>query len=347
MSVAKVYSQRLGAIGDEQFEAVAARLNLGRFVKAAPTTSGLFGQNVFVTTSEGEFVLRGAPHWVKDLGETEYRREDRWQFTKEVFFARQLHERTQAPVPWPMLHDAAGDIFGWPYLVMPRMPGICFDERGILKALPDEDRRGVAAALGAMLAEMQRLTWPFAGDFAPSVELRPYPDGFTQHVIRETRDHVRTAQASGAFDAQDLDWLEEAEARALAVADVLRPNTYVHCDYKLNNVTVMKDDGGGWRVSGLFDLHEARFGDGALDLVRQACSYLDTDVAQARVFVEAYRARVPADPALGERLPLYVLNDRMKFWDFFTRPDSVADWTKDKTFRGWARRHMDGMLALL
>ena len=59
MQEATVYSERLGAIGDEQFHAVADRLQIGRFVKAAPTTSGLFGQNVFVTTTEGEFVLRG------------------------------------------------------------------------------------------------------------------------------------------------------------------------------------------------------------------------------------------------------------------------------------------------
>jgi len=49
-------------------------------------------------------------------------------------------------------------------------------------------------------------------------------------------------------------------------------NSYVHCDYKLNNLTVSQE-GGRWHVSGLFDLHEARFGEGTLDLVRQACSY--------------------------------------------------------------------------
>ena len=116
MQKANVYSERLGAISDEQFHAVAQRLQIGRFLKAAPTTSGLFGQNVFVTTTEGEFVLRGAPHWVKELHEEEYHPEDRWQFTKEKYFAEQLHTHTDAPVPWPMLHDQTNDILGWPYL---------------------------------------------------------------------------------------------------------------------------------------------------------------------------------------------------------------------------------------
>jgi len=99
MSEAKVYSERLGAISDAQFQAVADRLALGRFVDAAPITSGLFGQNVFMTTTTGEYVLRGAPHWVKRLGEKTYRPNDRVQFTAEKYFAQQLHEHTKTPVP--------------------------------------------------------------------------------------------------------------------------------------------------------------------------------------------------------------------------------------------------------
>jgi aminoglycoside phosphotransferase (APT) family kinase protein len=170
MGDGKVYSERLGAISDLQFAAVAARLNLGRFVSAAPTTSGLFGQNVFLTTTAGEFVLRGAPHWVKGIDEREYRREDRWQFTKEKFFADQLHAHTKAPVPWPMRYDETSDIFGWPYLVMPRMPGRCFNEREIVKTLAPDDRRGVAVALGENLAEMQRLTSPFRRGLQPDLD---------------------------------------------------------------------------------------------------------------------------------------------------------------------------------
>src|SRR5204863_10136905 len=102
MEAGREYSKRLGSISDSQFEAVAERWNLGRFLRAEPVTSGLFGQNVFVSTSRGAFVLRGAPHWVRGPGETQWRRDDRWQFNKEVFFARRLHEQTSAPVPWPM-----------------------------------------------------------------------------------------------------------------------------------------------------------------------------------------------------------------------------------------------------
>ena len=346
MSEARIYSERLGAISDAQFEAVAARFDLGRFIKAEPTISGLFGQNVFVTTSEGEFVLRGAPHWVKDIHELEFRPNDRWQFGKEKFFAQKLHERTKAPVPWPMLHDETSNILGWPYLVMPRMPGQCFDERSIRKALEPDDRRRVAVALGEMLAEMQTLTWPFAGDFdVHSIELTPYPQGNTQRVVDETAMMMRNCSEVGSVTAEDRAWFDDAAARALAVSEA-RPNTYVHCDYKLNNLTVMKA-ADAWRVSGLFDLHTSRFADGALDIVRQACSYLDTDPALAGIFVASYLERVADDDRIRQLMPLYIINDRMIFWGFFADPKNRAEWTKGKTFREWAKRYMDGLLALL
>jgi hygromycin-B 7''-O-kinase len=336
VSDAKVYSQRLGAISDARFAAVAERFGLGRFVEAAPITGGLFGQNVFVTTTAGEFVLRGAPHWVKGPNDANWRQEDRWQFSKEAFFAKLLHERTRVPVPWPMLHDEASDILGWPYLVMPRMPGTCFDERSVM-SLSAQDRRAVAVAMGEMLSQMQSLTWPFAGDFGTeSIALEPYADGALGHVIAQTK--AGAANASAMTD-DDHAWIEDACAAALAGG--ARPASFTHGDYKLNNVTVMRGDA-GWRVAGVFDLHEARFADGALDVVRQACSYLDTEPALAGVFLKTCHGVPPA-----ACLPLYVIHDRIKLWEFFAKPDNRADWTKGKTFCGWASRYVDGIAALL
>jgi aminoglycoside phosphotransferase (APT) family kinase protein len=335
-----VYSQRLGDIADAQFEAVVERFGLGRFVEATPITSGLFGQNVFVTTTEGEFVLRGAPHWVKGPRDAQWRREDRWQFSKEKFFAQLLHERTGVPVPWPMQHDESSDIFGWPYLVMPRMPGTCFEERAILTALPAQDRRAVAVAMGEMLTRMQALTAPFAGDFGTEpIAFEPYAEGLLGNIVAQTKASAAQARAHGAMTDGDDAWIAAACDAALAGGS--RPVSFTHGDYKLNNVTVQRAES-GWRVGGVFDLHEARFADGALDVVRQACSYLDTEPALASVFLCACGFLPP--PA---RLPLYVIRDRVGFWAFFTAPDRHAGWTEGKTFRGWAERYVDAIAALL
>jgi hygromycin-B 7''-O-kinase len=340
-----VYSERLGAIRDDQFAAALARFGLGEFVAAAPTTAGLFGQNVFVTSTTGEYVLRGAPHWVRDPGARDYRPEDRWQFTKEAFFVEQLHAHTAVPVPWPYRHDTAADIFGWPYVLMPRMPGRCFDDRSVLKAVDADARRAIARALGENLAEMQRLTWPFAGDFdSRTIELTPHVGGAVQFVVDETRETAADAAANGTMTAADTEWIDALVTAALTSAPTC--NTYVHCDYKLNNLAV-SPDGAGYRVSGLFDLHEARFGDGLLDIVRQSCGYLDTEPALARTFVASYAERAALDRDAGARLPLYVVNDRLKFWAYFTRPEARAKWTHGKTFRGWAEPYVDASTMLI
>ncbi len=341
---APIYSERLGAISDEQFAAAVERLGLGAFVRAEPARSGLFGQNAFVTTSAGEFVFRGAPHWVKGPDESEYRQEDRWQFAKEAFFVEQLHKHTRAPVPWPYLRDERYDIFGWPYAIMPRMPGVCFDDRTIRKQTP-EDQRAIAAAIGAMLAQMQQLTSPFAGDFdINTIELTPYPGGAVQSVVDETRRNARDAGAHGAMTADDHAWIEQHAQRALAAG--ARPVAYVHCDYKLNNLTVLRE-AGAWRGAGLFDFHEARFADGALDLVRQACSYLDSDPALARLFADAYRQGGGLSGAVREVMPLYVVNDRLKLWGYFSRPEIRAEWTQGRTFRAFAEPYVGAITALL
>jgi len=75
------YSKRLGHITPDQFQAALTRLHLGDYVKAEPVSFGLFGQNVFLTSTRGEFVFRGALHYP-------------WQFPTEQFFVDKLHVQT-------------------------------------------------------------------------------------------------------------------------------------------------------------------------------------------------------------------------------------------------------------
>src|SRR5687767_6422954 len=105
------YSRRLGILTDEQLQAALDRFELGTFIRAEPIPFGLFGQNLFVTSTKGDWVLRGCPHYD-------------WQFPTEKFFADQLHDKTSVPVPCPYLFEPSSDIFGWGYILMPRMAGL-------------------------------------------------------------------------------------------------------------------------------------------------------------------------------------------------------------------------------
>jgi hypothetical protein len=57
------YSRRLGKITPRQFQPALDRFGLGVFIRAEPIPFGLFGQNVFISSTQGEFVLRGVPHY--------------------------------------------------------------------------------------------------------------------------------------------------------------------------------------------------------------------------------------------------------------------------------------------
>ena len=55
------YSHRLGELSTGQFQAALDRFDLGQFIRAEPISAGNFGQNVYLTSATGEYILRGAP----------------------------------------------------------------------------------------------------------------------------------------------------------------------------------------------------------------------------------------------------------------------------------------------
>ncbi len=100
-------------------------------------------------------------------------------------------------------------------------------------------------------------------------------------------------------------------------------------------------------MSGIFDLHVARFGDGASDLSRQACQYLDTDAQMAKAFIATYREGVGDDGSIEDRIAPYVINERLKIWEYVTRQAKNATAIADKGFRSWAEPYVERLLALL
>ncbi|MWK36789.1 phosphotransferase [Actinomadura sp. J1-007] len=180
---ARSYSERLGRIADRQLQSALDRFGLGRLVAAEPIPHGHFGQNLFLTSSTGEYVLRGDPNHPG-------------QFEAERFYAEVLHQGTRVPVPWPYRIDPSTDIFGWSYAIMPRMPGVRPSDVG--EESGPSARIAMARALGANLAEMHELTWAHPGRYYPAtgtvgpLEPRTRPSGPSPTPFRCTPPRVPT-----------------------------------------------------------------------------------------------------------------------------------------------------------
>lgn len=322
------YSSRLGTIQDQQFAAAVRKARIGEFISASPVSGGLFGQNVFLATTKGDYVFRGAPHWHKGGPN------DAWQFPKERFYADLLHTHTDVPVAWPQhLDDSCAD-FPWPYLIMPRLPGLCLANPADREGLNRRDFVEIAQAMGQTLAALQTLTSEFAGDFDPAVQrLVPYPGGYAVHLrseIEKAADEARRNHALGTADDEWLADLFEADHSPQA-----SPATFVHNDYHLGNVLLQRTQS-SWEVSGVVDLMTCCFGDPAADLVRQSCDWLDRAPHCVDAYLSAYRQAGGCAAPTTARLALLVVYERLLIWSYFTRPDVAHPPFQETTFRAWA-----------
>ena len=319
------YSKRLGTLSAGQLQAALDRFDLGELLAAEPVPAGLFGQNVFLTSTKGEYVLRGCPHHQR-------------QFPQERFFARQIHERTAVPVPWPYQIEGSTEIFGWSYAIMPRLPGVQIGHPDVREAFSAEDRPELARAMGESLARLHELTWDHAGEYDFEKDtIKPIEGSFSAWVVSRLRNSLqRSMEASDATTDADIAWAEEQIAQGQDALDAPPEPTLVHRDYKENNV-VAERVAGGWQVTGVFDLGEAYFGDGEEDLARCVAAYAAQDPELARQFTEAYRAGRPLRPGFAQRFPIYMLADRLLIWEHGQRNGIWFD--PGMTLREWAGRY--------
>jgi hygromycin-B 7''-O-kinase len=318
------YSRRLGKISDDQLRAALQRFGLGEFVCAEPISFGLFGQNLFLTSTQGEFILRGAPHYD-------------WQFPTEQFFVEHLHSKTRVPVPYPYLFDPSTDIFGWWFVIMPRMPGLQMADARIAASLTQSDRRTIARALAEMLVEIQTLTWVYAGKYdIVTSTVQAFKTDYRDWIIKRIRQLLLEAQRCNNHTPQsDATWVESVLERVSHALHTPYQPCVVLEDYKEHNIVVERA-ANDWRVSGVFDLMTAHFGDGEADLARQVGTYLRENPALADVFVAAYLRNKTIQPGFAERQQLYMLYDSIIIWSFWQRQAGGLPEDKTLTFKQWA-----------
>lgn len=336
-----IYSQHLGEIRDELFHFALDRFRLGDFVSAEAIPYGLFGQNVFLTSTKGQFVFRGQPRYYG-------------QFKNERFIAEHLHKETKAPVPWPYLLDESDDIFGWPYVIMPRMRGLQLESRDVKSKLSAVDRLEIAKAMGENLAEMQKLQYPHSGLYDPATDSVLHLDGTYRPPWEEKAPTDRAALLDATVPSEkvfqrwvssrinyflnnalesndpttgrittpgDVEWIASIldDSRA-ALLEPFHP-CFVMDDYKEGNMVAEKTHG-RWRITGVFDFMTAYFGDGEADLSRPLTRLGISGKGSnewSSAFLDAYlhsRENQIIRPGFLERFVVYVLMDQMIMWAY-------------------------------
>jgi hypothetical protein len=190
---------------------------------------------------------------------------------------------------------------------------------------------------------------PVAGCFLglSSPDLFGWPDALMGRLPGEQLAGLVARKMVGAGDrlrlaARPGDALAEVQALTWPVAVTfdpatggVRPTTAFKPDLEsLRSVAAVREPGSGWRLSGVFDLMGASFGDGEKALCRQLRGYLAEDPALAVAYVRAYFARRPPRPGVRERLALYLLADALTIWEWAHRSGRMRGRTAP-ALRAW------------
>lgn len=318
-----IYSKRLGNIKDEQLQKALRKFNLGKLAKAEKIPFGNFGQNVFVYSDKGEFVLRGCPH-------------NPHQFESEKFIVDLIHKRTKVPVPFPYLYDETNDIFGWGYIIMPKMPGIQLADSKVQGKLSKEDKRGIAKAMAKNLLELHKLTWVFSGEYdLQNRTVKPFSEDFFTVVKNRLINLVnKSVTHNNRTTKQDKAWIEGLLKDGETAIRLDFIPAIIMQDYKQGNTVAIKKRE-EWEISGIFDLQEWYFGDSEIDLYRTASCYVESqDIDCLEIFLNTCLEQKQIRPGFKKRLPVYVMLDRMIIWEWAQRNKNVW-WDKSLTLREW------------
>jgi aminoglycoside phosphotransferase (APT) family kinase protein len=329
-------SDRLGTLTRPQLQAALDRFDAGTLLGAEVIPFGLFGQNVFVRTDRGDYVMRCWSHYP-------------WQFPKERFFANLLHERTAVPVPWPYLVDTSTDIFGWDFALMPALPGIRLADPGVRASLAEEDRRDVARAIGEVLAEMQAARGDVPRQYdLDADDLLPFETSWAEWIMGRMRQCLTEARAhSDRTRDADVAWVESVIEEAGEALEAPFTPVPVHSDFAYNNMLAERTEA-GWRISGVVDLMDMYMGDGEIDLSLVPRMYVVDGLPDcAAAFLRRYLELRPPRPLFLQRFKLYTLLYVLIGWAYGQRHPELNWWDPTLTLREYVEPILNDTVAVV
>jgi hygromycin-B 7''-O-kinase len=326
------YSDRLGDISNNQLQLALDEFNLGLLVNSDLIEEGLFGQNLFISSSKGEYVLRGCPHYD-------------WQFRSEKFFVEKLHEKTKVPVPFPYNISTNKDIFGWDFVIMPKLEGINLSSKMDEESLGEKDREEIAKEQAKTLVEMQKYTEKYYGYYDLNLDdIKPLEMRYSERILKNIHHRLNQTMEVNTklISKTEFKWVGGILEKADKYLDMEFIPSYVMQDYKPENMLVKKVNN-EWKVSGIFDLMESYIGNGEADLSRMYSMYLDNDRRDlAAIFLNEYlkgRGSVKLDSDFNERFNIFMIHDRVIIWSWSVRNNDIQEGMRTG-FKTWLRKYL-------
>ncbi|OAB35872.1 phosphotransferase [Paenibacillus macquariensis subsp. defensor] len=318
-------SNKLGAISNRQLQLMLDRFNLGTLISSEKTAFGVMGQTMKVSSSTGDYILKGNPLFSG-------------QFLEEKFFVDHLHQHTTLKVPSPYLIDETEDIYGWTYSIMPCLPGTHMNVPDIQAILTTtEDKEQLAELMANTLVELHRWKTKQFGELDPLTHtIRPFEGSYRTWLYTTIRYWINDATKYSIITAQDLIWVEHILKSSQDIFDDLHSTTFVMGDFKPENFLIRKHND-EWTISGIFDFTTSYFGDGIADLPKITTMYLENGEEDlARRFLSSY-VNSTEHQAFRDRFRVHMLHTCALVWGCAKATQQVT-WDEELSFVEWAKR---------
>jgi hygromycin-B 7''-O-kinase len=146
----------------------------------------------------------------------------------------------------PRIH-AAGELEGWPYLVLSRLEGAALDE--IWGDLDPSGRLRIAEGLGGMMAELHR---------TPAVGLQALGPDWVAFIRGQAQSLLETQRAAGV----SVEWLGDLAEFYAGLPPLVEPGfqpVLINADLNPEHI-FCRQDAAGWEVSGIIDFGDAMLG---------------------------------------------------------------------------------------
>ncbi len=218
----------------------------------------------------------------------------------------------------------------------------------LYSSLSREDKTGIAVAMAENLTEMQQFTGDSCGEFGYySQTVNPFGKDFFSVVKDRILRFVDSSISYNRYTTQnDRVWIEEILEKGRSAIENSFTPTIVMQDYKLGN-TVAEKSGDKWHISGIFDFQEWCFEDGEIDLYRTALVYIDEEDKKClSAYIGKYLDLVQVRPGFKERLPVYIMLDRMIIWEW-AQGTNVAWWDKSLSLKQWGEHYINRVLEVV